>query len=228
MAIVIQPATTADAPTIAAIAAAVWPDEPLDVEWIAATMADERHRTFVAQDGGAVVGFMDGFATRSRAGARRWEVDLLAVRPRWHGRGIGRALIGASVAAGAAASATAARALIRADNTGSERAFAACGFAPDADTSALHVADRVIVEASGGMLVVPVRTCRYAGCWLEDVNADGFRALRIAPEHKEDGAVVGALVPVAWAEAGRAATDAGLHAAGHFRFWHRALPPPAP
>jgi L-amino acid N-acyltransferase YncA len=215
----IRAATADDAAGIAAVAAAVWPEEPLDAARIGALMAAGARRTLVAASDGATVGFADGFMTGARDGAPRWEVDLLAVGPRAQGHGIGRALIAGSVAAGRELGAARARALIRAGNIGSERAFAACGFQPEPFESELWVADGVAVpDVIAGLTIVPVRTFRYAGIWLEDVSAAGLGTLRL----DTTGGIVGAVIPLSGRDALRAAAAAAMQREGRFRFWHHA------
>jgi GNAT superfamily N-acetyltransferase len=217
MEFVIRTATANDAPGIAAVAASVWPEELLDAAAIATLLTEPMRCTHVAVQGRAVVGFADGFVTRANDGAARREVDLLAVSPQAQGHGVGRGLVAANVAAGGALGVARARALIRTGNIGSERAFAACGFVPDPFESALCVADGLaIVGEPIGLHVVPVRTFRYAGMWLEDVTAQGVGALHPAP----DGGVVGTVIPLTERETLHAANNAGLHDEGTFRFWH--------
>jgi GNAT superfamily N-acetyltransferase len=183
-------------------------------------MPEPSHSTHVAVREGTVVGFVDGFVTRAGDGATRWEVDLLAVDPCAQGRGLGRGLVAANIAAGSTRNVAYARALIRTGNIGSERAFAACGFAPDPFESELWVAgDLMTAGEPVGLHVVPVRTFRYSGTWLEAVSASGLRALR--PDTGRH--TVGSVIPLADGDVLRAAIDAGLQPVGRFRFWHRAM-----
>ena len=75
----VRRATPADALAIASVAAEVWPEEVLDGAMIGRLIAETDRVTLVAELDGAVVGFVDGFVTRSASGSLRWEVDLLAV-----------------------------------------------------------------------------------------------------------------------------------------------------
>jgi hypothetical protein len=147
-------------------------------------------------------------------------VDLLAVDPRAQGRGLGRALVAANIAAGSDRNIAYARALIRTGNIGSERAFAACGFAPVPFVSELWVAESLTTAGEPvGLHVVPVRTFRYSGIWLEGVSAGGLRALRPDTGHY----TVGSVIPLADRDVLRAAVDAGLRPEGRFRFWNRIM-----
>lgn len=215
----IRVATNDDATAIAAVARAVWPEEPLDAASIGALIVGGARRTLVAVSGGAIVGFVDGFVTDARDGASRWEVDLLAVSPRAQGRGIGRALVAGSVAAGRELGAVRARALIRTANIGSERSFTANGFQPDPYESELWVADGIAIPGTDtGLTVVSVHTFRYAGAWLEDVTAAGIGALR--PDTTGD--IAGTVIPLSDGDALRTAAAVPMQCEGRFRFWHRA------
>jgi ribosomal protein S18 acetylase RimI-like enzyme len=81
----------------------------------------------VALDGATVVGFVSAFATQSLAG-RRWEVDELAVRPAYQGRGLGTRLVASALQQGAVAGPPRARVLVARDNLASRRAFEKNGF----------------------------------------------------------------------------------------------------
>jgi ribosomal-protein-alanine N-acetyltransferase len=221
MEFVIRTATPNDAPGIVTVATAVWPDEPLDANAIATLIATTARETLVAVQGGAVAGFVDGFVTHARDGDARWEVDLIAVAPGAQGHGVGRGLVQAGMAGARAAGAMRARALIRVGNSASERAFAACGFTSDPWESVLWaVADRDVRTASAGLHVVPVRTFRYTGVWLEDVTAAGLARL---PPAAGVGVVAGTVIPLTERDTIRAAERTGLEPAGQFRFWHRAI-----
>jgi len=221
MEFVIRAATPEDAPAIAAVAVAVWPEEPLDVAAIAALIATTERGALVAERDGMVAGFVDSFLTQAGDGAARWEVDLIAVAPGTQGYGVGRALVRASMAGARAVGAARARALIRVGNIASERAFTACGFAPDLWESELWaVADRDVGTASAGLHIVPVQTFRYAGVWLEEVTAAGLQSLQPSAGV---GVVAGTVIPLTERDTIDAAVSAELQPAGHFRFWHCAV-----
>ena len=216
---VVRPAIPHDSRSIALIAAEVWPEEPLDPEMIAALIGGGGRSTLVAELDGRIVGFVDGFATRAVDGGSRWEVDLLAVSPSAQGQGAGRQLVQASVLAGERSGALLARGLVGIGNVASERVFAACGFMSDRQTCELWVSEGLEMDASCGMHVVPVRTFRYAGRWLEDVTAQGLRTLQ--PNGTSD--VAGTLIPVTDAVALEAAASIGMLPGGRYRFWRRSV-----
>ena len=215
----IRPATPSDAASIVAVAASVWPDEPLDVTAIQHWIATTKRGTSVAVLDGDVVGFVDGFLTQTEHGQPRWEVDLLAVSSEAQGYGIGRRLVGTSVEAGIAAVGMTARGLIRSGNVASERVFAASGFKVGYRTLQLCVDDTLMLPVEAGSVhVVPVRTFRYEGVWLEAVTPNALATLRIG-----GSGVTGALIPVDDHHALAAAEEVGLQPGGEFRFWERAL-----
>jgi ribosomal protein S18 acetylase RimI-like enzyme len=76
----------------------------------------------VAVDGPVVAGFVSAFATHSLDG-RRWEVDELAVRSAYRGRGLATCLVGLATRHGATAGLPGARALVATANVASRRAF---------------------------------------------------------------------------------------------------------
>ena len=216
----IRLATPTDAPAIAAVAAEVWPNEPLNAVIIGRLIAESARATFVAEFNGEVVGFVDGFATWAASGDARWEVDLLAVSTAAQGRGIGNRLVGESIAAGVAIGAKTARALIRVGNFASERVFATHGFVTDRDLSDLWVADDLVPDEAQTLLhIVPVRTFRYAGLWLEDVTSEALQRLRPS----DNGEIIGAVIRVTDHEASASASAVGLQVDGQYRFWQRAL-----
>ncbi|HEX3722520.1 MAG TPA: GNAT family N-acetyltransferase [Nitrolancea sp.] len=218
MPIAIRSATRDDAGGIVAVAADVWPEDPLDVAEIERLIAETPRATLVAELDGHVVGFVDGFTTFASNDASRWEVDLLAVASHAQGCGLGRQLVEQSVQIGLATGAAQCRALIRIGNVASERVFMACGFSPDHDESDLLVTEGFRIPSTGAALhVVPVQTFRYSGIWLEEVNADALRSLN----KSMDGSVVGAVIPVADRASHIAAVAVGMEPAGRFRFWRR-------
>jgi ribosomal protein S18 acetylase RimI-like enzyme len=81
----------------------------------------------VAVDRTVVAGFVSAFATNSLAG-RCWEVDELAVRSAYRGRGLGTCLAGLATRQGAKAGLPRARALVATANVASRRAFERTGF----------------------------------------------------------------------------------------------------
>jgi len=219
MSVTIRHATSVDATAIVALAETVWPDEPLDAATIECLIAESSRATLLAELNDTIVGFVDGFVTCAASGALRWEVDLLAVSPSAQGRGVGRRLVGESIKFGASAGAVHARALIRVGNIASERVFAVHGFVPERDESELWVAEGLIAGTNlESTHVVPVRTFRYAGRWLEESTPAALCSLRPSA----GGGVTGAVIHVTDREAIDAAAAVGMQYGGRYHFWQRA------
>ena len=219
MSVTIRHATPDDATAIVSLAEKVWPDEPLDATTIECLIAGSSRATLVAELNDTIVGFVDGFATCAASGALRWEVDLLAVSPSAQGRGVGRRLVGNSIKVGASAGAVQARALIRVGTIASERVFAFHGFVPERDESELWVAEGLVAGTNlESTHVVPVRTFRYDGRWLEELTPAALYSLR----QSAGGGVTGAVIHVTDHEAIDAAAAVGMQYAGRYHFWQRA------
>jgi phosphinothricin acetyltransferase len=139
MAIVIRPATLADAPRCAEIyrpfVTENWVSfetEPPDTDEMAARIAAyaKSHGWLVAQDGGRVIGYAYGSPHRSRAAYSTSADVAVYVDPAHARRGIGRALYAALLPLLAAQGAHAAFAGIALPNPGSIALHEAMGFTP--------------------------------------------------------------------------------------------------
>lgn len=143
-------------------------------------LSGPHHWAAVAEDEGRVVGFVSAFETHSLAGDR-WEVDELAVRPAYRGRGWGTRLVASAVARGAAASGLVqARALVAARNLASQRAFEKVGFRAQAEVDLLlyEVGGRVPrPQAAGAPLVREARRVGTPGAGVAGADAGAIAAL---------------------------------------------------
>jgi ribosomal protein S18 acetylase RimI-like enzyme len=220
-------ATPADAEDIARLIAAVWPGQAVHPARIRRALAEEDRSTVLALAAGEVVGFVDGFLTRSDDGRPRWEIDLLAVQPAARGRGIATQLIRESATAGWAAAAETLRALIRVGNTGARLAFERSGFAADVEREGLYVCDcpeRLdIPELPDGLHLLSVSTLMYSGLWLEGrLSERSFSAA--ASECAQRGLdLAGAVIPERKGHLTRAASAAGYERIGEYH-WFRLEP----
>ncbi len=97
--------------------------DALYAEWVRNDLAGRAARTFLARDRGAVVGYLTAVAQPDHV-----MIDLVAVDPAHHGRGLGTALIGAFIAWVDARGAVATVGTQR-DNP-ALRLYARCGFVP--------------------------------------------------------------------------------------------------
>lgn len=218
----IKPATPADAPGIAAVKSRVWPAETADPARISTAITDPAHAAFVAVDGETVVGFADGFSTRSREGQNRWEVDLLAVDPDYQGRKLGFRLVEACTLAGRERGAILARGLIHIENIASQKTFARYGYTVDETICNLRVCTEATpspVAPPDGLHLLVVNTFGYRGLWLEgDLSEAGFIAAKstlCAGQHD----VAGAIIPAAQTEINAIAEEQGFEPVGTYQWW---------
>lgn len=172
---VIRRATAADAPEITRIIRAAWKEYSPDV----VPRVIPTHQTYVASIADKVVGFVDSFGTAhdDDEAALRWEVDWLAVEPKYHGKGMGTALVAAAREAGREANAKVARALVRVGNSASEKAFARNGFAPRPEILALYLSDiplkdlRTVADHRKSY-IIPVNRLNDVAIWIEGEITD--------------------------------------------------------
>ncbi len=179
-------------------------------------------RTRVAALQGEVVGFADGFLTTGEAGARRYELDLLAVAPAAQGRGLAGLLLAAILAAARSRNPHQIRALVRGGNLRMERLCQRHGFARSKAGYALYVAapqPAASRRRPHAARLVVVDTLAYAGIWLEgDLSQgaiDDARAVAI-----EGGmSTIGALIPRRATTARRLLEANGFGKVGVYRWW---------
>lgn len=121
--------TLADAQALVDIDHQTFDDCPYTPSEIRTRLADPRQQVWVAVEEDQVVGLVAAFDTHSLAGDR-WEIDELAVRPAFQGRGWGTRLVAQALAYAPGGVARQARTIVATRNTPSQRAFARNGFAP--------------------------------------------------------------------------------------------------
>lgn len=167
-------ASVHDVTGIIEVKRSVWPDEEnADLDYILSVIEQPEHSTLVAELDGQIIGFVDGFSTLSADSVYRWEIDLLAVHPAQHRRGIASELIRLSCEAGVSAGMMLARALIHRDNLPSERAFLCCGFSLMNEMGWLYTASAKASEDNFCLCLedddhlIPVTTLNYRGIWIE-------------------------------------------------------------
>lgn len=163
-----------DVPGIAAVVREVW-DQDILPDVCAAQTRCRACALYVAAEGDDVAGFVSAFATADKDGGRRWEVDLLAVRPAARGRRLGQPLVEAACADERARDVPVARAAIGVDNVASQNTFENAGFTTDGEGHRLlvwtPVRDNGSVVYGGSVALVPVETLTYRGLWLEGLTA---------------------------------------------------------
>jgi N-acetylglutamate synthase-like GNAT family acetyltransferase len=202
-------ATSRDIDGIGAVVHDVWQQEILP-EVCQTQIEEDTGSLWVAKEGDDVVAFISAFLTVDRAGERRWEVDLVAVRSTHQGKGLGQRLIRRLCQVGSGQDAAVVRALIRVENRPSQRAFQKAGFTTDrqvhhlllwppkpTDLPAPHPAEISLVPVS----LLPVDTLTYRGLWIEglaEVTAPEQRSIVGAARSivaKEKRLKTGAVIP---------------------------------
>ena len=210
--IAIRKATLADVPGIEAIVRDVWEQEVLSDVCKAQTRC-QACALYVAAEGDDVAGFISAFLTVDKDGKRRWEVDLLAVRPASQGQRLGQKLVEAACTDERAHGTPLARAAIRIDNVASQKTFENAGFKTDGEIHRLLIwtpaQDNGPIVYGGSVTLVPVDTLTYRGLWLE-----GLTAYNVDAEEQRN-AVTMARSIIAWE--GRHNTGALVPAIGSHR-----------
>ena len=171
--------------------------EDADASTIAEVIKSGKHYPLIAILDDVVVGFIDGFLTKSSVGHIRAELDLLAVHPDCQGRGIGKKLINTFTKLQEVQSADYIRTLVRVDNTPMQYAISKCGYSSDKMVQALYILPKMPTKpASQSTHIVSVGTFTYRGIWLEGViNANALDALSLTQSNTDQ--ITGAVVPIA-------------------------------
>lgn len=218
----IRLAQQGDLAAILHVKQATWPEEAVNPVYVADVLRDSGHVTHLAVVDGGIAGFIDGFLTLAADGVRRWEADLLAVHPDYRNRGLAVRLVAENTRAGLEMGADMARALIRLDNTGSQRTFGRSGYICDQNECTMYVSPDSpdsAVDLSPNTYLVPVSTINYRGLWVEgELSTDSLRyAQQVREQHGYD--LVGAVIPNNQREAVHAAIQSGFTLVGGYQWW---------
>ncbi len=155
---------------IGAVVQDVWKQEILPGV-CKAQIEDDAGALWVAKAKDDVLGFISAFLTVDKAGRRRWEVDLVAVRPAHQGKGLGQRLIRRVWQDAEGRNAVEARALIRVNNLPSQKAFRRAGFTSDSHVQRLLLWPPKLAEnpapCPDGVSLLAVDTLTYRGLWIE-------------------------------------------------------------
>lgn len=215
----IRTATPADAPHIARLMESVWQDEAADAAQIVRAIEQGNRSTWVAEEDGNLLGFIDAFGTTF------WELDLMAVAPTAQGKGVGKQLTYRALEAGREAGFKVSRGLVAVSNDASQAVMRRMGLIPGG------IATLYVYSGGGGDVTIPllhpdmtpVQTFRYTGGWLnEPFTPETFRAAAGLCSQKQ-WEVVGAVIPDHDTNAIAAAAHAGYEKIGDYRWWTRAL-----
>ena len=157
-----------DAQAIHRILQETW-EESLLFDVFTDHVSSSEHQVFVATDSGEIVGFLSAFLVPRPI--PRWEIDLILVRSKSQGKGIGTSLIQEALTYGSHLGVQWAKASIRIDNYASQRAFSKAGFVTDAQARSLFLWDPLACESTPNVAktvhLIPVDTLTYRGLWIE-------------------------------------------------------------
>ena len=132
-------------------------------------ISSPEHQVCVAMDSGEIAGFLSAFLVSSPV--PRWEMDLIIVRSKSQGMGIGTSLIEEALTYGSNLGARWAKASIRIDNYPSQRAFSKAGFTTDAQVRSLFLWEPLACKSAPNVPetihLIPVNTLLYRGLWIE-------------------------------------------------------------
>lgn len=203
----IRKASPNDAEGVEAITQMLW-DQKIDFGMFRDHVANKACSLCVAVEDDQVVGFVSSFLTVDVQNRRRWEVDLLAVRPDQQGKGLGTALIQSIGCDAKAHRVDVVRALVRTDNIASQKAFERAGYTSD---GCIHHLYLWMPQMYSGEIVVPQQvtlspldTLTYRGLGIEglmsaSLSEEERRRIILAARHRvasEGRNNTGALIPV--------------------------------
>lgn len=224
----IRQAIEQDATAIGAIMQTVWSENPPDIDRIVHVINDRHHATLIGGVVDIVAGFVDGFMTETAEGVARWEVDLLAVHPAFQRRGIASSLVEACTQVAIERGAVLARGLVAVGNTGSERAFARCGYTTDRIVYELLVASKDgksrLSEAVDVMPhIITVHTLNYSGLWVEGQRTKTGLTVALSRLGSTTLDVAGAVIADSETVLISDAVALGFENVGSYQWWQRHL-----
>jgi len=129
---------------------------------------------WVAEEEDRIEGFVAGFLTVVQKAVRRWEIDLLAVRPDSRGKSLSVQLLEAAWQDAKNHQVNFARGLVRVENHAAQESFKRAGYATNG-----KIYDLVIWEPQPStttcpersqISLIPVDTLTYRGVWIEGVS----------------------------------------------------------
>jgi len=224
----IRTAKITDVVDILRVIGAVWPDNEITTKRVEGVLSDPTHSTMVFEVEKQVVGFVDGFWTTSDEGIKRWELDLLAVHPKFQRRGIASALVTANTEVGQSKGAAIARGLVAVDNVGSQKAFAKSGYETDGVVCELMISSdgkqvSDMTDSDLGTTIIPVQTMNYTGLWVEGKRSKAGLRQAIGQVLNSDNDLAGAVIPSDESHVIDDALSLGYEKVGRYQWWQRPL-----
>lgn len=176
----IRSANADDAQAIHLILQETW-GESLLFDVFTDHISSPEHQVFVAVNSGEIAGFLSAFLVPIPV--PRWEIDLILVRSKRQGKGIGTSLIEEALTYGSHLGVQRAKASIRIDNYASQRAFFKAGFTTNAQVRSLFLWEPLdcesVINVPEAVHFIPVDTLTYRGLWIE-----GFIESQLPPKEQ--------------------------------------------
>lgn len=170
----IRQATHNDILAVEAITQAVW-DQKIDHETFRNQVESDKSVIRVAIKNDQVAGFVSTFLTVDVHNNRRWEIDLLVVKPENQGQGWGTALIQSVWEDAQKHKANFARAMVRTDNIVSQKAFARAGYSTNGKSHHLYLwpPQKYATQPTTpkDVTLLPMDTLTYRGLWIEGLTS---------------------------------------------------------
>lgn len=216
-----------DAPTLARLMQAAWPDDVPDLARISAVLSEGGHTTLLAWVGEQAAGFVDCFGTTS-LGVATYEIDLLAVAPTARGHGVASAIVAEVTRLATAEGYRTARALVAVDNLPMQSVMLRAGYIPSDRVHALlvnsesHIPDKAEGNFSDVHLL-PVSTLTYRGGWLLPPFTPAKLEGAIAVRQQAGLELVGAVIPYDAGDQVENAKRMGYQPIGDYHWWERQL-----
>lgn len=133
----------------------------------------EEHSIICAYMNKEIVGVVSSFLSISGAQERRWEVDLVVVKKKCQGLGIGARLVQETLKKAKEHSVEFARAVVRVDNIASQNIFRKSQFKTDNITYSLQLWEPNQIEYKPmkieNITYLPMDTLGYKGLWIENL-----------------------------------------------------------
>lgn len=216
-------AAVADRPEVSRLLHAVWPDQTPDSAHLHDALSDLQLTTQLLLLAGQPIGLVSCFITADEHAQPRWELDLLALDPAVHGRGLATQLVQCALAA-RPPSAQLTRALVADGLAARSALYARAGFVAQHPELRLFVRRPNIrhaaVPAAPRARIIPVTTLLYRGAWLECVRQPAQIPAAAVQQDTAAWPMLGVLLDRADQPLQQIAVNAGFAAAGVYRWWH--------
>jgi GNAT superfamily N-acetyltransferase len=175
----IRCATPGDGDAIDDVLRDVW-GQHLERETFASHLSSDECGVWVAEVDQEVAGFVSAFATVDLDERPRWEIDLIAVKRKAQGIGLGKSLLRFAKEGASSRGAAYSRSFVRTDNHASQRIFEAEGFKSDHHIYLLNLWNPKVGDSTGTLPgevnLIPVDTLTYRGLWIEGLTSGSLEA----------------------------------------------------